>query len=88
MRTLEALNLSPLYRWVYGTADKDSYVSSERIEGTLGWQPQFSNAEALTRAYDWYSANREKVAPETHGTGVTHRVAWDQGALKLFRRWL
>jgi nucleoside-diphosphate-sugar epimerase len=82
LRALEALGLSPLYRWVYGTADKDSFVSSERIQQALGWEPRFSNAEALTRAYDWYLQHREAVS---HATGVTHRVAWDQGALKLLK---
>lgn len=85
LRALEMLNLSPLYRWVYGTADKDSYVSTKRIERFLGWQPRYSNAEALIRAYDWYLANRESLG---NATGITHRVAWDQGALKLLKRWL
>ena len=31
------LRLSPLYKWVYGTADKDSFVSTEKIQSTLGW---------------------------------------------------
>ena len=85
LRALEAVNLSPLYRWVYGTADKDSFVSTERIERTLGWQPQHSNAQALIRAYAWYLANRASLGTDT---GVTHRAAWDQGALKLLKRWL
>ena len=74
LRALEAVNLSPLYRWVYGTADKDSFVSTERIQRALGWQPRYSNAEALIRAYEWYLAHREALGS---GTGVTHRVAWD-----------
>jgi nucleoside-diphosphate-sugar epimerase len=88
LRTLEAFNLSPLYRWVYGTADKDSFVATTRIERLLGWQPRYSNAEALIRAYDWYLANQERLGGTTQATGVTHRVAWDQGALKLLKRWL
>jgi nucleoside-diphosphate-sugar epimerase len=85
LRILEAVHLSPLYRWVYGTADKDSFVSTTRIERTLGWQPRYSNAEALIRAYQWYLAHREELG---RATGVTHRVAWDQGALKLLKRLL
>jgi nucleoside-diphosphate-sugar epimerase len=85
LRCLEALNLSPLYRWIYGTADKDSYVSTGRIERQLGWAPRYSNAEALIRAYDWYLAHRESLGKDT---GLTHRVAWDQGALKLVKRLL
>lgn len=84
LRLFEATKLSPLYKWVYGTADKDSYVSTERIERALGWQPRYSNAEALIRSYQWYLDHREKV--EAEAAGITHRAAWKQGILKLFKR--
>jgi nucleoside-diphosphate-sugar epimerase len=79
----EAVKLSPLYKWVYGTADKDSYVSTEKIETALGWKPKYSNSEALIRSYDWYLEN--KVEADS-AVGVTHRVAWDQGILKIFKK--
>lgn len=82
LAVLEQLKLSPLYKWVYGTADKDSFVSTERIEQKLGWQPKYSNAEALIRSYQWYLDHKHELE---HGTGVTHRIAWDQGALKLVK---
>ena len=78
----EALHLSPLYKWVYATADKDSFVSIERAMTLLGWRPRYSNAEALIRAYDWYQAHKEALADQV---GVTHRVAWRQGVLRLIR---
>lgn len=84
LRILEALRLSPLYKWVYATADKDSFVSIERAKAKLGWQPRYSNAEALIRSYEWYL---EHASGSEIGTGVTHRVAWEQGALKVFK-WL
>ena len=84
LRVLEALRLSPLYKWVYLTADKDSFVSIERAKAQLGWQPVYSNAEALIRSYQWYL---EHASGLEVGTGVTHRVAWEQGALKVFK-WL
>lgn len=77
------LGLSPLYPWVYATADKDSFVSTEKIEQTLGWSPRYSNAEALIRSYQWYLEHFQEVEGSS---GVTHRVAWDQGILKIFRR--
>lgn len=80
----EFLHLSPLYKWVYGTADKDSFVSTERIETQLGWKPRYSNAEALIRSYRWYLDHK---AAADAATGVTHRVAWSQGILKVFK-WL
>lgn len=81
----EALHLSPLYKWVYGTADTDSFVSSEKIEKALGWKPQFSNSQALIRSYQWYL---EHKAEADSATGITHRVAWNQGVLKVFKRML
>jgi nucleoside-diphosphate-sugar epimerase len=78
----EKAGLSPLYEWVYGTADKDSYVAVDKAMEKLGWEPQYSNAEALIRSYQWYIDNKATI---TQGTGVTHRIAWDQGVLKLFK---
>lgn len=82
LRLLEVLKLSPLYKWVYGTADKDSFVAIDRAKERLGWQPKYSNAESLCRTYDWYFAHKDEVQGRT---GVTHRVAWSQGALKIVR---
>ncbi len=85
LRVFEALRLSPLYRWVYGTADKDSFVSIEKAEKELGWSPRYSNADALIRSYQWYLDHYKELQA---GTGITHRVAWDQGILALFKRFL
>lgn len=79
---LEALHLSPLYKWVYGTADTDSFVSVDKIKQRLGWSAQFSNAEALIRSYQWYLDHKHELGT---GTGITHRVAWNQGALKVVK---
>ncbi|MCD6361943.1 MAG: NAD(P)-dependent oxidoreductase [Armatimonadetes bacterium] len=78
----EALKLSPLYKWVYGTADTDSYVAVDRIKERLGWSARYSNAEALIRSYQWYLDHKHEIG---HGTGVTHRVAWNQGILRVFK---
>jgi nucleoside-diphosphate-sugar epimerase len=77
------LGLSPLYPWVYATADKDSFVSTEKIERALQWNPRYSNAEALIRSYQWYLEHYREVEGVS---GVTHRVAWDQGILRVFRK--
>lgn len=80
LRALEAVHLSPLYKWIYETAHKDSFVSIEKAERQLGMKPKFSNKDALLRNYRWYLANRESFKDRT---GVSHRVPWKQGALKL-----
>lgn len=80
LRTLERLGLSPVYEWVYETAGKESWVGTDKIREKLGFEPRYSNAEALVRNFDWYLENRERISSET---GVTHRVPWKKGALSL-----
>ena len=82
LRALELLRLSPLAEWHYKTAHRDSFVDVTKAQRLLGWQPQLSNADALTQTYDWYLANRDRVGT----TGVTHRVPWNQQALGLLKR--
>ena len=80
LRLLEALGVSPLYKWIYETASKDSFVSTEKAERVLGWQPRYSNREALVRNYRWYLANLERFQQTS---GISHRAPWRQGALAL-----
>lgn len=80
LRALEALRLSPLYRWIYETVTTDSFVSIEKAERVLGFAPRYSNRDSLLRNYEWYLANREAIS---RGFGVTHRVLWSQGALRM-----
>ena len=80
LRFLELLKLSPLYKWVYETASKDSFVSIEKAERVLGYKPKFSNKDALVRNYRWYV---EHVDQFQHASGVSHRVPWSQGILRL-----
>jgi nucleoside-diphosphate-sugar epimerase len=80
LRVLEMLRLSPLYKWIYETVGKESFVSIEKAESTLGFRPKYSNRQALVRNYDWYVANMKSLRGQS---GVSHRVPWGQKALKL-----
>jgi len=83
LRILECLRLSPLYKWVYETASKDSFVSIEKAEKMLGFSPKYSNKESLIRNYRWYLANIENIRGQS---GISHRVPWKQGALHLAKK--
>jgi nucleoside-diphosphate-sugar epimerase len=83
LRALERLHLSPLYKWVYETASKDSFVSIDKAETQLGFTPKYSNKDALLRNFQWY---RDHRAQFEKASGVTHRVPWKQGALGLLKR--
>jgi hypothetical protein len=41
-----------------------------------------SNADALIETYRWYLQHWQEYA---HRQGITHRVAWKQGVLKLVK---
>ena len=82
LRILEFFKLSPIYKWIYETAGKDSFVSIEKAERILGYEPLYSNQEALLRNYSWYLKNYESFQ---HQQGVSHRVPWKQGILKVFK---
>lgn len=86
LRLFELLHLSPLYKWVYETADKDSFVSIAKLTKVLNWKPKYSNAQALIKSYRWYEKNY--IAVKSHSTGVTHTTGWNQGILGFFKRFL
>ncbi|MDQ3704862.1 MAG: NAD-dependent epimerase/dehydratase family protein [Chloroflexota bacterium] len=83
LRLLEALHLSPLYKWVYETASKDSFVSIEKAERILGYKPKYSNKDALIRNYKWYVEHLEDFK---NASGVSHRVPWGQGILGIVKK--
>ncbi len=83
LKILEKLKLSPLYKWVYDTASTDSFVSIEKAQKLLGFAPKYSNKDALIRNYQWYLDNLQSFA---NTSGISHRVPWSQGILKLAKR--
>lgn len=80
LRILEKLHLSPLYKWVYETAAKESFVSIEKAEKVLGFKPKHSNQDALIRNYKWYLEHYQDFQNKS---GVSHRVPWKGGILKI-----
>ena len=85
LRGFELAGLSPLYQWIYDTADKDSFVSVDKIMNTLGWKPKYSNKDALIRSYDWFVEHYNELKGRT---GINHTVKWDEGILGVFRKFL
>lgn len=83
LRILEFFKLSPLYKWIYETACEDSFVSIEKAERVLGFMPQYSNKDALIRNYEWYLENYKNFREHS---GISHRVPWKQGILKIVKK--
>lgn len=83
LRILDKAHLSPLYKWVYETVTEDSFVSIEKAQTKLGWQPQYSNKQAMIRNYQWYLEHLQDFEGQS---GVSHRVPWKQGALSIAKK--
>jgi nucleoside-diphosphate-sugar epimerase len=83
LRLLEFLHLSPLYRWIYETAGKDSVVSVDKARRELGFRPRWSNQDALCRNYRWYLDSHHQAGDEV---GVSHRKPWKQGILRVVKK--
>ena len=82
LRILELFRLSPLYKWVYETASKDSFVNIDKAKEILGYNPIYSNQDALLRNFDWYVKNLDSFK---ESQGVDHRKPWKQGILSLVK---
>lgn len=83
LKVLEKMHLSPLYPWIYETAAKDSFVSSEKAERILGFKPKHSNQAAMLRNYRWYLRVKDQLK---ESSGSSHRLAWKQKILKLMKK--
>ncbi len=82
LKILEHLHLSPLYEWVYETAGKDHYVSVDKLQKALGWDAKKTTSDVWIDTYKWYLEEYKSHEVET---GISHRVAWKQGILKLVK---
>jgi len=83
LKVMDKLHLSPLYEWVYETADQDHYVSVEKLEKVIGFKPKYSSAQVWIDTYDWYAQNVQNIKK----SGIDHRSGWKQGllgAVKMF----
>lgn len=80
LNLLEIMKLSPFYKRLYLKLNRDYYVSIEKAKAKLGYQPQFSNREALVKNYHWYLRYKPSV---TGKTGAGNNLIWNQGILRL-----
>ena len=80
LKTFESIGCSPLYQWVYDTVSKESFVSIEKAKESLGFSPKYSNKDALIRNYQWYISNIDSFKEQS---GVSHRMPWKQGILRI-----
>ena len=83
LRLFELMGFSPLYKWIYETIGKESFLSIEKAERVLDFRPRYSNKDALIRNFQWYLDNLERFEDSS---GVSHRLPWRQGILGLAKK--
>lgn len=83
LRLLQKLRLSPVYDRLVLKLTADSYVSVDKVRERLGFEPRYSNEEALLRTFEWWRAERARGDPGRRAAGRTSREPWSQGALRL-----
>jgi nucleoside-diphosphate-sugar epimerase len=82
LKILWVLRISPLYSWTYETANKDSFVSVDKIK-KLGWSAEKSNSQALIESYRWYLQHYKEYEGKS---GIKHTDPWKQGILSFVGR--
>lgn len=65
MNKLGVSPLGPYHALMYG---REMYFDIADAQRELGYQPEFSDAEAICESYDWYIANRQ----QTSRAGLSH----------------
>lgn len=83
LRLLDWLRLSPLAPWHYLTYHKPFYFDVSRLLA-LGWKPRYSNEEMFRESYDWFVANRDRLAREAAAS--PHRSVVKQRLLGWLKR--
>ncbi|MEK7707203.1 MAG: NAD-dependent epimerase/dehydratase family protein [Verrucomicrobiota bacterium] len=83
LRVLDWLRLSPLAPWHYLTYHKAFHFDVQPLL-QLGWKPRYSNDEMFRESYDWFVANKDRLAAEAAAS--PHRSIVKQRLLGLLKR--
>jgi nucleoside-diphosphate-sugar epimerase len=66
LQPLDLVGKSPFNVWHWKSAPKPFYFDLEKTKQGLDWQPKYSNAQALVRAYEHYLARPEASSASAH----------------------
>lgn len=83
LRILDWLRLSPLAPWHYLTYHKPFYFDVQPLLD-LGWQPRYSNDEMFRESWEWFMANKNRLAAEAAAS--PHRSVVKQRLLGLLKK--
>ncbi len=83
LRMLDWLRLSPLAPWHYLTYHKPFYFDVQPMLD-LGWRPRYSNDEMFRESWEWFVANKDRLAAEASSS--PHRSVVKQRLLGLLKK--
>jgi len=75
LQPLEAIGRSPFNVWHWKSAPKPFYFDLTKTKADLGWEPRYSNAQALIRAYEHYLTRPEATSASAHRRPLEGRLA-------------
>ena len=83
LQLLDRAGLSPLSPWHYLTYHKPFHFDSEPAFAALGYRPEHGNREMLTRSYDWFVENFDRL--RVNAQASSHKRPVRQGVLKILK---
>ncbi len=85
MKVAYALGLSPLGPYQYKMIAENFLFDTSKIKEKLHWQPTATNEDMLWKAYEYYHANRERLASLSDVSA--HKQPAKMGIIRLLK-WL
>ncbi|HEX2344642.1 MAG TPA: NAD(P)-dependent oxidoreductase [Vicinamibacterales bacterium] len=83
MRLAHALGVSPLGPYQYRMIAEDFVFDTTKIKRELSWTPTLTNGEMLSRAFEYYRANRGEIHNRTDASA--HRRPARMGVIRLLK---
>jgi UDP-glucose 4-epimerase len=83
MRMAHALGVSPLGPYQYRMIAEDFIFDTTRIKRALGWRPTLTNAQMLSKAFEYYRAHRREIHSRTDASA--HRRPARMGVIRLLK---
>jgi nucleoside-diphosphate-sugar epimerase len=83
MRLAHALGVSPLGPYQYRMIAEDFIFDTTKIKRELSWKPTLTNAEMLSRAFEYYRAHRREIHSRTEASA--HRRPARMGVIRLLK---
>jgi nucleoside-diphosphate-sugar epimerase len=65
LRPLDMVGLSPFTAWHWHASGATFYCSIDKAREELGWEPQYTNVDALERAYDEFLVGTDGASPHS-----------------------